>query len=228
MSRKVFTADEVLTAADVNSLLMDQTVMSFAGTAARGSAIPTPVEGMVTYLEDIDDLRTYNGSSWVSPYGATLIATQSFTSANSISANNVFSNLYENYKIVVNIDSSSATGVNFNLRMRAGGSDNTASNYNYGQLFVGSWVNQAFGNNNNITQGLTVVGNISAAGATAEMTLHRPFLSLRTAYTMSATGSFLILTNGQTTVTTSYDGFTIFADSAATMTGNFSVYGLRK
>jgi hypothetical protein len=64
MSRKVFTADEVLTAEDVNSLLMDQTVMSFAGTAARGSAIPFPVEGMVTYLEDSNSMDLWNGSQW--------------------------------------------------------------------------------------------------------------------------------------------------------------------
>jgi hypothetical protein len=64
MSRKVFTAGEVLAAADVNSFLMDQTVMSFAGTAARGSAIPSPVEGMTTYLEDSNTLSLYDGSDW--------------------------------------------------------------------------------------------------------------------------------------------------------------------
>jgi hypothetical protein len=65
MSRKVFTAGEVLAAADVNSFLMDQTVMSFAGTAARGSAIPSPVEGMNTYLEDSNDYESYDGSNWI-------------------------------------------------------------------------------------------------------------------------------------------------------------------
>jgi hypothetical protein len=64
MSRKVFTAGEVLAAADVNSFLMDQTVMSFAGTAARGSAIGTATEGMTTYLEDSDSLEIYNGTSF--------------------------------------------------------------------------------------------------------------------------------------------------------------------
>jgi hypothetical protein len=57
--RKVFVAGEILTAADVNTNLMDQAVMSFAGTAARGSAIPSPVEGMVTYLNDLDRLEVY-------------------------------------------------------------------------------------------------------------------------------------------------------------------------
>jgi hypothetical protein len=62
MPRKVFTAGEVLAAADVNEFLMDQAVQSFAGTAARGSAIPSPVEGMVTYLSSNEAVEVYNGS----------------------------------------------------------------------------------------------------------------------------------------------------------------------
>jgi hypothetical protein len=64
MPRKVFTAGEVLAAADVNEFLQDQAVMTFADTAARGSAIGTAVEGMVTYLEDINSLSVYNGTDW--------------------------------------------------------------------------------------------------------------------------------------------------------------------
>jgi hypothetical protein len=71
MSRKVFTAGEVLAAADVNSFLMDQSVMSFAGTAARGSAIPSPVEGMTTFLEDSNALGIYDGSVWKNPLKTT-------------------------------------------------------------------------------------------------------------------------------------------------------------
>jgi hypothetical protein len=55
--RKVFVAGEILTAADVNTNLMDQAVMVFDDSAARGSAIPSPIEGMVTYLKDTDPLK---------------------------------------------------------------------------------------------------------------------------------------------------------------------------
>jgi uncharacterized lipoprotein NlpE involved in copper resistance len=65
MPRKVFTAGEVLTAADVNSNLMDQAVMTFTNAAARTSAIPSPVEGMLTYLADVDLFQFYNGTIWV-------------------------------------------------------------------------------------------------------------------------------------------------------------------
>jgi hypothetical protein len=86
MPRKVFTAGEVLAAADVNSFLMDQTVMSFAGTAARGSAIGTAVEGMVTYIEDSNLIEAYNASAWVTVANAgtasfNLVQTLYFTSS---------------------------------------------------------------------------------------------------------------------------------------------------
>lgn len=63
LGRKVWSAGDTLTAADVNGYLMDQTVMVFAGTAARASAIPTPSAGMVAY-STATGLQLYNGSSW--------------------------------------------------------------------------------------------------------------------------------------------------------------------
>jgi hypothetical protein len=69
MPRKEFEAFTRLDASDVNTFLMDQSVMSFAGTAARGSAIPTPVEGMVAYLEDSNSLQLYDGSGWTAAGG---------------------------------------------------------------------------------------------------------------------------------------------------------------
>lgn len=62
MPREVFVAGQVLTAAELN-VVSDQSVMVFAGTAARGSAIPSPTEGMVTYLEDADELQVYT-TAW--------------------------------------------------------------------------------------------------------------------------------------------------------------------
>jgi hypothetical protein len=76
LGRKVFTAGEVLTAANVNGYLMDQTVMVFAGTAARSSAIATASAGMVSYRTDGSAWEGYNGSTW----GA-LVDTSTFLTA---------------------------------------------------------------------------------------------------------------------------------------------------
>jgi hypothetical protein len=65
LGKKTFIAGEVLTAADVNGYLMDQAVMVFDDSAARGSAIPTPSEGMLAYLKDTNAIEKYDGAAWV-------------------------------------------------------------------------------------------------------------------------------------------------------------------
>lgn len=72
LGRKVFTAGEVLTAANVQNYLMDQTVMVFASSAARSSAIGTATtEGMVTYLADTNIIEAATGTAtWVQVYPA--------------------------------------------------------------------------------------------------------------------------------------------------------------
>jgi hypothetical protein len=77
-----FTAT-VLTAADVNDYLMEQSVMSFASTGARDTQITAPEEGMVAVLT-ADDLTTiYNGTSWVRfvQYGAGTAYTPALTAS---------------------------------------------------------------------------------------------------------------------------------------------------
>lgn len=65
LGRKQWSAGDVFTSSDVNGYLMDQSVMVFAGTAARASAIPTPSAGMVSY-STATGLELYNGSVWSS------------------------------------------------------------------------------------------------------------------------------------------------------------------
>ena len=65
MAYKVFTNGSVLNASEVNENLMNQSVITFTSATARSSAITSPIEGMVTYLEDTNSYQTWNGSSWV-------------------------------------------------------------------------------------------------------------------------------------------------------------------
>jgi hypothetical protein len=66
---KDFIAGNVLSANEVDTYLMQQSIMSFAGTAARASAITAPAEGYMTYLQDTDQLSYYTGSAWVNAPG---------------------------------------------------------------------------------------------------------------------------------------------------------------
>jgi hypothetical protein len=61
---KTFTAGEVLTASDVNQFLAQQTVQVYATSAARTAAVPTPSEGMVSYLQDFNITESYDGANW--------------------------------------------------------------------------------------------------------------------------------------------------------------------
>jgi hypothetical protein len=88
MPREVFVAGQILTAAEMN-IVSDQTVMTFAGTAARGSAIPTPSEGMAAYLSDSNIVSLYDGAAWKNSLGVTggilqvvqTVKTDTFTSS---------------------------------------------------------------------------------------------------------------------------------------------------
>jgi hypothetical protein len=65
LGRKVFVAGDVLTAAQVQGFLQDQTIMVFANATARTTAIPSPTQGMFAYLTNDSTLYTYDGANWV-------------------------------------------------------------------------------------------------------------------------------------------------------------------
>lgn len=76
---KDFVAGEVLTAVEVDTYLMQQSVMVFAGTAARATALGTAVaEGMITFLKDTDSLEYYTGASWLAVGGGDVGFEQTF------------------------------------------------------------------------------------------------------------------------------------------------------
>lgn len=72
LGRKTFVATEVLTAANVNGYLMDQTVMKYANTTAASSAVGTALsEGMTFYLSDTDEQVYHNGTTFAKQNGTT-------------------------------------------------------------------------------------------------------------------------------------------------------------
>jgi hypothetical protein len=63
---KTWVDGDILTAADVNTYLMEQAVMVFADASARTTALTAPSEGMVSYLADSNVVEVYTGAAWVS------------------------------------------------------------------------------------------------------------------------------------------------------------------
>ena len=63
----LFNTGDVLTASQVQFNLQNQTIMYFASSAARTSALNgVLVEGMFSYLADTDSTEYYSGSAWTS------------------------------------------------------------------------------------------------------------------------------------------------------------------
>lgn len=63
---KTFNSGDVLTAAQVQYYLQNQSIMYFADAAARDAALTAGIkqEGMFAYLADTNTLTFYNGASW--------------------------------------------------------------------------------------------------------------------------------------------------------------------
>lgn len=66
---KTFATGDILTAADTNGYLMSQTVMVFADSAARTTAITSPQQGMITFLKGTNSTEYYNGTAWTAISG---------------------------------------------------------------------------------------------------------------------------------------------------------------
>ena len=67
---RTFASGEILTAANTQTYLMDQSITVFANATARNAAITSPTEGMHCYLSDADQTQSYSGSAWVQLGGA--------------------------------------------------------------------------------------------------------------------------------------------------------------
>lgn len=66
MAYKTFVNGFPLTASELNTYLMNQSVMVFADSSARSTAITAPTEGMVSYLTGTNAVEYYDGSAWTS------------------------------------------------------------------------------------------------------------------------------------------------------------------
>jgi len=226
---KVFTNGSVLNASEINDNLMNQSVMVFSNATARSAALTSPVEGMLTWLQDVNRYENYNGSDWVTlgtPPGLNFISKTSFSAVSSQSVNDVFSAAYENYKLIININSSSTSPAIYG-RLRVAGADNTSSNYVSGGYYVGAYNSEGANFFNNSTQTFFEFSYSNQfRGAGSETNLFSPFLTQFTKFTTHSGGSRSFGSSGGTTVSTSYTGFTIYP-SSGTMTGSVSVYGLK-
>jgi hypothetical protein len=223
---KVFTNGSVLQASEINDNLMRQSVMVFSNAAARTAAITSPVEGMLTWLEDLNRYESYNGSNWVSPFGTTLLVNTSFSSVASFSVNDVFSSQFRNYKIV--FTGGTATDVaDLNLRLRVAGAD-TTTGYNAVRGLLGGSYDPRSRQTGGAGTSMALVSGGGFSGKFCDATIYAPFVNESTCLTSYGGHSQGVVSfcSSDTSGTGSFTGFTLLA-STGNITGNLQVYGLR-
>lgn len=135
---KTFTAGSILTASDVNTYLMEQSIMYFASTAARDAAITAPADGMTCYVGSNDaneGLYSYNGTAWrkgsswnaawgVVQYNQKTSGTQSITTEVTLTSLTASTTLLDNrlYRLTLFCQFSNSTASALNIfSIRVGG-----------------------------------------------------------------------------------------------------------
>lgn len=231
-----FSPGETLTAAKLDDVNCG--IHVFSGTATRdaaygGSSERTLEEGEFCYLADSNTTQYYNGTSWVALGGGlTYLTGTTFVTATSFSLpNNTFSSTYTNYRILVNITAVSADST-FTVRMRASGTDDSSSNYQFALL--GFDTGGTARNSSGITQTSISAGeqdtgtvryyftaDIMNPQATAPtlFNMQYGFVDQGNTYTAARMGLGLF------TATTSFDALSFISSTASSITGNYRVYG---
>jgi hypothetical protein len=222
---KVFSNGSVLNASEINDNLMNQSVMVFSNSAARTAAITSPLEGMLTYLEDVDRYEHWNGSAWISPFGMTLLATASPSATSSQSINNVFSSQYQNYALYYNLTGTASAELR--MRLRVSGTDATTGYAWQALSGSGSTVSAV----RDTSSQIFTIGALRTSGrAFGVVDISNPFATAETSYFTRnqdpLSAAVVAIYSGSNTNSTSYDGVNIYPGSG-TMTGTIRIYGVR-
>jgi hypothetical protein len=188
------------------------------------------VKDGATAIENLADAidTTLGVYSPATPMGVHL-STVSFSGVSSQSLPaSTFTATYENYRCVLTLDGANSGAQGISLRLRASGTDNSASNYQYrrhgvvgGTNFVDSPATT--------TSFATILDANPLSNNSIAFDLLLPFATGKTKISglgviTASTDLYIVHYGGQMTVTTSYDSATIIS-SSGNMSGQWSVYG---
>jgi hypothetical protein len=230
----VYTAGEVLTAADMN--ITNSGIPVFASTVERDAAFggtgeKTLAEGQFAYLETGNVTQYYDGAAWqsvgVTP-GLVLITAASFSAVASVSfPTSTFTSAYKAYRVVY--FSTSVSDTTITMRFRAAGSDNTTNAYRaftLGMSYAGAATNIAGGSNTSMTLGNSQGGGV---GLTAFFDLNEisaaiPHPVLGYALSNDSSASVGYRTGMSFSGSTAFDSMS-FISSSGNISGYYRVYG---
>ena len=202
---------------------------SYADSAARTTAIPSPTEADLSYLQDTNKVEVYDGSAWavVGPSGLVHISRTTIGSAvSSVTVSGAFSSTYDNYKIMIN---GGVGTISHNLQFQLG---STTTGY-YSGIFrliysggAESHFVQSNDSNWNRVGGGTTTGLMMNAELLSPNLAERTFISAPQVFSNSGntTGFF----SGFLDDTTQYTDFTVLPNAGTITGGTIDVYGYAK
>ena len=231
VDNSVFTTGDTIEI--INKGAGTTTVTAGAGVtinSASGLAVPQYQSGKLVALS-ASSFLFFESDITVSAAGLTLITTSTFSAVASVSVNDCFSSTYNNYRVLVSAASASLTGnQTLAMRMRVGGSDNTANNYNWARFVVfngGTAGAGATAASFEITGGTAYTNFSIALDVIDPQTTNRTQILGHSLANQNDNLALVGYNGGVMTVTTSYTGFTLFP-SSGTFSGEIAVYGYRK
>ena len=179
------------------------------------------------------DSTAATGLAWATPSGSglSLISTASFSAVSSVSlATDSFTTTYDNYKLIINISTSSATAY-LNARLRSAGTDNSTSNYTSTYFVVRQTANTTTIDSAGAASGSFANFSYLSSGTPnyINVDIMQPKASAKTTYSGRIDGSATEtwMSGGLFNTTTSFDSFSFYPVSG-TITGSYSLYGYNK
>jgi len=251
LGAKLFASFSKLTAAQVNGYLMDQSIMRFATSVARDAAFggagePTLAEGMTCYLDDTNQIQSYNGSAWVGVAASSTVAdvssglvyitggTQSGSTA--LNVDGCFTSTYTNYRLVMTAIEISVADRALRINFRSGGTTNVDALFDY--AYRGLRANGVSGDTSLGSQtfaeiGVYIASYVNLELGSASIDINGPQISKRTFGLVNAIGyegGVFQMRNGGFVFngTNSFDGFRISLNSTGNVAFQWQLYGYRK
>jgi hypothetical protein len=218
----------------------DSLAKSFSGLGATicdaAADLPSsPIEGLIVFQKDTNELKIYDGSVWVSvldtdtPPACSLLYNNTFSNSAGFTINNVFNSSFRSYRLVYSITSGNTSGSNTFFQLRSG-STNIASGY-YNRLWYFTGTSPATAVQDNVAQWEWMMyhANIISSG---HIDFYNP--AVAAGKTVSWSGSAWGGANNITFMGNGYNGNTSVCDGlnitayGNNISGIIKIYGFRE
>ena len=198
--------------------------IKLTGSSSGSTTITAPATGGDETIELSTALAAKADTASLVPGGLVYITSGTANAASSISVNGCFTATYSDYRIVASLTTS--TNADIRLRLRGSGTDNSSAVYDYADQYFTAAASGLEGGT--AAAYLSLAFGLTGLASGAWDILGPAATYLTTTLGMAKEGNNNTkIHGGRMTVTTAYDGFTLYPGSG-TFSGTVAVYGYRK